>query len=86
MKQIIGEVHSHGIAIGDLSLSNVLVTADNTVRLIDLENAGLVHQKYTPGLTTPGFVSAGAKTFKEADDFALMRLAYYLFFTNYSSV
>ncbi|MCH4003681.1 MAG: class III lanthionine synthetase LanKC [Lactobacillus crispatus] len=79
LKRVVAEVHSRGIAIGDLSLSNVLVTADNKVRLIDLENAGLVYQKYNPGLTTTGFVSTGVKTFKEADDFAVMRIAYYLF-------
>lgn len=79
LKRIIAEVHNHGVAIGDLSLSNILITANNTVRLVDLENAGLVYQKYAPGLTTAGFVSAGVKTFGEADNFALMRIAYYLF-------
>lgn len=79
LKQIVKEIHNHGIAIGDLSLSNILITKDNTVRLIDLESAGLVSQKYIPGLTTAGFVSAGVKTFGEADNFALMRIAYYLF-------
>ena len=79
LKRIVEDVHNHGIAVGDLSLSNILVTKKGVVRLIDLENAGLVDQRYTPGLTTAGFVSTGVKTFGEADDFALMRIAYYLF-------
>ncbi|GAA2863251.1 class III lanthionine synthetase LanKC [Lactobacillus intestinalis] len=79
LKRIIEEIHSHGIAIGDLSLSNILITDEGVVRLIDFENAGLIDQKYIPGLTTAGFVSTGVKTFGEADNFALMRIAYYLF-------
>lgn len=79
LKKIVEDIHNHGIAIGDLSLSNILITEKGDVRLIDFENAGLVDQKYIPGLTTAGFVSTGVKTFGEADNFALMRIAYYLF-------
>lgn len=79
LKKIIAQVHARGIGIGDLSLSNILVTQEDTVRLIDLENAGGASEKYTPGLTTVGFVNPAARTFAEADDFALMRIAYYLF-------
>ncbi|MGZ1178542.1 ATP-binding cassette domain-containing protein [Lactobacillus delbrueckii subsp. bulgaricus] len=70
---------ARGLAVGDLSLSNILVTEDGDVRLIDLENAGKATEKYVPGLTTVGFVSRAAKTYAEADDFALARIAYYLF-------
>ena len=79
LKELLDQIHARGLAVGDLSLSNILVTEDGRVRLIDLENAGGAMEKYVPGLTTVGFVSMGAKTFAEADDFALMRIANYLF-------
>lgn len=79
LKEAIEQIHEAGYALGDLSLGNVLVTADNKVRLIDFESAEKLDTRYTPGLTTPGFVSNSAKTFEEADWFALMRIAYHLF-------
>ncbi|MGZ1209180.1 ATP-binding cassette domain-containing protein [Lactobacillus delbrueckii subsp. bulgaricus] len=79
LKELLKQIHARGLAVGDLSLSNILVTEDGDVRLIDLENAGKATEKYVPGLTTVGFVSRAAKTYAEADDFALARIAYYLF-------
>ncbi len=70
LKELLKQIHARGLAVGDLSLSNILVTEDGDVRLIDLENAGKATEKYVPGLTTVGFVSRAAKTYAEADDFA----------------
>lgn len=79
LKEIIVQTHKKGLAFGDLSLSNILLTNNGEVRLIDLESVEASDQKYTPGLTTAGFVSSESKTFEDADNFALMRIAYYLF-------
>lgn len=79
LENTVSEIRKIGLAIGDLSLSNLLIDKDNKLHLIDLESAGLKNDSYVPGLTTVGFVSNNVKTFAEADRFALMRIAYYLF-------
>ncbi|MFM9745443.1 protein kinase domain-containing protein, partial [Streptomyces brasiliscabiei] len=50
LKELLKQIHARGLAVGDLSLSNILVTEDGDVRLIDLENAGKATEKYVPGL------------------------------------
>lgn len=79
LKNAINLIHEKGLALGDISLSNIILTNNGQVRLIDLESAEPINKKYNPGLTTVGFVSPNARTFGDADNFALMRIAYYLF-------
>lgn len=76
----IKSIHSQGVAIGDLQPSNVIFSEKlNKITLIDFEEAKNPNTKFTPGLMTLGFVSNNAKTFGEADWFAIGKIIYFLF-------
>ncbi|KXX86851.1 serine/threonine protein kinase [Bacillus cereus] len=79
IEELIKNIHKKNIAIGDLQPNNIVILEDGTIKLIDLETATSLKQKYQPGLMTPGFISRNAKTFEEADWFALVRLSRFLF-------
>ncbi|WP_218923896.1 class III lanthionine synthetase LanKC [Bacillus toyonensis] len=79
IEELIKNIHKENIAIGDLQPNNIVILEDGTIKLIDLETATTPKQKYQPGLMTPGFISKNAKTFEEADWFALMRISRFLF-------
>ncbi|MFV0560047.1 MAG: class III lanthionine synthetase LanKC, partial [Enterococcus sp.] len=73
-------VHKKGIGIGDLSPSNIIVSTDLTIKIIDLETSDLLDLPYKPGLQTRGFSTKEARTRKQADLFACLRIARYLFY------
>ncbi|AQS54405.1 hypothetical protein BW727_200002 (plasmid) [Jeotgalibaca dankookensis] len=73
--RITEEIHKKGVAMGDLSLNNVLLTKNDTeVVLIDFEAATSPETIFNPTIATPGFISTEAKDFGEADWFALYRI------------
>lgn len=76
----IKSIHSQGFAMGDLQPSNIIFSEDkHKLTLIDFEEAENPNVGYKPGLITMGFASKKAKTFGEADWFALGKIAYFLF-------
>ncbi|EME8145400.1 class III lanthionine synthetase LanKC [Enterococcus faecium] len=78
--QSITRIHEKDIGLGDISPSNILVTNDLNIKIIDVETAGDLNQPYKAGLRTIGFGSNLAKNREEADLFACLRVARYLFF------
>lgn len=79
LKEAVEEIHDRGIGMGDLQPANVIVCEDESICLIDFENASDLQDKRQPGLMTPGFVSLETQTREQADWFALVRIARYLF-------
>ncbi|MFE9681315.1 class III lanthionine synthetase LanKC [Streptomyces sp. NPDC006285] len=59
--------HERGIVLGDLSPTNVMVTPDDRIRVIDLESA--FHEDGAPGagLMTPGMVTRRALAARHGD-------------------
>ncbi|MEA2250182.1 MAG: hypothetical protein QOG70_424 [Solirubrobacteraceae bacterium] len=51
----LGELHSQGVAMRDLSPANVVIDADNRVRLVDLEFADHVGSMRSMSVGTPGY-------------------------------
>lgn len=72
-------MHSSGVALGDLSLTNILVNTDLDIKFIDFEAADDVESTKSSGLATIGFVSPLTKTREETDWFGLLRIARQLF-------
>ncbi|MEV6484774.1 class III lanthionine synthetase LanKC [Streptomyces sp. NPDC051576] len=56
----IAACHERGIVLGDLSLTNIMVTADDRIRVIDLESAFREGTDGGAGLSTPGMVTRRA--------------------------
>ncbi|MEU0468813.1 class III lanthionine synthetase LanKC [Amycolatopsis sp. NPDC006131] len=73
-------VHERGIVYGDLHLFNVMVRADDTIRLLDFEVAAPVAEAARPGLGNQGFAAPGSVTGFDVDRYALacLRLALFL--------
>lgn len=76
---IIEEIHEKGIAMGDLSLTNIMLSDDLKVTLIDFEAATAPGNSFNPGIATPGLLSSEAKNFMEADWYAFYRISRSLF-------
>lgn len=72
---IIDEMHSNGVAMGDLQPANIMVAEDLTVSIIDFETATPVHSEEKMGMGTVGFVSQEMKVSGARDWFALKRLS-----------
>ncbi|PJH92503.1 class III lanthionine synthetase LanKC [Bacillus sp. SN1] len=73
------EIHNHGIGIGDLQPSNIIITPEENIRLIDFETASFINDSVPSGLKTFGFTGEPNLTRKQADWFALLRISRYLF-------
>ena len=56
----IAACHERGIVLGDLSMTNIMVTADDRIRVIDLESAFHEGTDGGAGLSTPGAVTRRA--------------------------
>lgn len=56
----IAACHERGIVLGDLSMTNIMVTADDRIRVIDLESAFHEGTEGGAGLSTPGAVTRRA--------------------------
>ena len=76
----IDQIHSKGVAMGDLSLTNIMID-DQTlkIKLIDFEAAKTPDKKFIAAVATPGLFSNEAQTFREADWFAVYRISRLLF-------
>lgn len=79
LRHAVHEIHSKKIGMGDLQPMNVMVDDQCSVKLIDFETADDLEVEKRPGLETPGFVSPLAKNRKQADLYALLRIARYIF-------
>ncbi|WP_436945299.1 class III lanthionine synthetase LanKC [Staphylococcus xylosus] len=73
------DLHKNDIALGDLQPNNIIILETGDIKLIDLESATEPQNNYNPGLMTPGYVTKKAKTFEQADWFALLRVARFIF-------
>lgn len=60
LEDVVRRMHDLGIVHGDLHPSNVIVTPDGTVRLVDLECASLDGRRVTQGGGSAGFTVPGA--------------------------
>lgn len=76
-------VHDRGIVHGDLHFFNVIVREDNTIALLDFENAVPVEKFVRPGLVNPGFAAPRSVTGFDLDNYAsaCLRLALFLVLT-----
>jgi serine/threonine protein kinase len=79
VERAVAAVHEHGIVLGDLHPSNVLVEADGRIVLIDLEIASHISEKLRPSLADPGFGSPPGVTGFDIDRYALACLRLYAF-------
>ncbi|SEG54137.1 Protein kinase domain-containing protein [Actinacidiphila yanglinensis] len=57
----IAACHERGIVLGDLSATNIMVTEDDRIRIIDLESAFHEGVDRGAGLSTPGLVTLRAR-------------------------
>ena len=71
--------HEHGIVIGDLHPSNVLVRPDGSVVLIDLEIASDVSEQRRQTLAHPAFMAPAGRTGFDIDRYALACLRMHMF-------
>lgn len=82
---LLDEVHRRGLVYRDLTPNNVMVDADQTLRLIDPELAvhtgEWVHRSHTVGYAAPEYLAAGGYAPApppESDHFALGAVIFYL--------
>jgi serine/threonine protein kinase len=59
--------HERGIVLGDLSMTNIMVTPDDKIRIIDLESAFHEGVDTGGGLSTPGMVTRRAMAARQGD-------------------
>ncbi|MCP3810099.1 class III lanthionine synthetase LanKC [Paenibacillus sp. Lou8.1] len=75
---LIDEMHSNGVAMGDLQPANIMVTEELAVSIIDFETATPVHSEEKMSMATIGFVSQEMKVSGARDWFGFQRLVRYL--------
>ncbi|HAP5615550.1 TPA: protein kinase/lanthionine synthetase C family protein [Enterococcus faecalis] len=76
---IINEIHSKNVAIGDLQPNNIIINDEDEVTIIDLEVASDANADNSLNIRTPGFMDKRAKTSEENDIIALINIAWYCF-------
>lgn len=64
--------------MGDLQPANIIITAEEKIRLIDFETASSISDSLS-GLMTPGFIGNQEMNKEQSDWFALLRIAKQLF-------
>ncbi|MEC2524925.1 class III lanthionine synthetase LanKC, partial [Bacillus thuringiensis] len=74
----IHELHRNDIGMGDLQPANIIITAEEKIRLIDFETASSISDSLS-GLMTPGFIGNQEMNKEQSDWFALLRIAKQLF-------
>lgn len=79
VEQAVGAVHDRGVVLGDLHPHNVLLSADDTVKLIDFEGAAPVEEARRQALADPGFLAPPECTGFAIDRYALACLRLFLF-------
>lgn len=79
IKESLIKIHEKGVAVGDLSLNNVIIKSDGHIKFIDFESSQLINTTFKADIVTPEFYSKEAKTFGDNDWYAFYKIAYYLF-------
>jgi tRNA A-37 threonylcarbamoyl transferase component Bud32 len=79
IEQAIGALHERGVVFGNLHPSNILLSGDDRLVLIDLEVASLVEDKTRPLLAHPAFNAPEDRRGVEVDRYALACLLIELF-------
>jgi hypothetical protein len=79
LERAVEAAHERDVVIGDLHPSNVLVTPDDRVVLIDLEVASLLGEGRRPTLGDPAFIAPQDRHGFDVDRYALAALRLFLF-------
>ncbi|WP_199781413.1 class III lanthionine synthetase LanKC, partial [Streptomyces sp. SPB074] len=77
----VAAVHARGVVMGDLHMSNVMVSEDGQrVVLLDFEAASALSEARRPSVANPAFAAPGDRVGQAVDTYALacLRLALYL--------
>lgn len=69
------EIHEFGIGLGDLQPSNIIISSNEKIKLIDFETASTKLDSVHSGLMTLGFSGDLNMTREQSDWFALYRIA-----------
>ncbi|MEV4020351.1 class III lanthionine synthetase LanKC [Nonomuraea angiospora] len=67
LREVVAAIHGRGLAVGDLHPSNVIVTSQDDVVLVDFENAYDIAGGRRPGLGAQGFAASHELSPAEAD-------------------
>jgi len=75
IRDSLSEVHSRGAYIGDLHPSNIVISGDENIFFVDLEDAGLLSEAYLgASMAADGFQAPSAKNGAQADLEALNKI------------
>ena len=74
----IEEIHKLGVGFGDLQPANIIVTSEESIRLIDFETAGSIEDPIS-SVMTPGFIGSPEMNKQQSDWFAVLRIAKQMF-------
>lgn len=78
---IVRKVHESGFAVVDLQPTNIIVTPDNCVRLIDMESCCSINEPHADSyIGTPGYVPQTDHSARQRDEYALLQIAFHLFY------
>ena len=75
----IAKMHGIGFAVGDLSLSNVLINDSLEIKLIDFEAAKKLSQDFQVDIATPGFTNDAVCNYEQQDWYAFAVIVHRLF-------
>ncbi len=79
LETAIEKIHKSGFAVGDLSLSNVLVNDSLEIKLIDFEAAKKLSQDFQVDIATPGFTNDAVRDYEQQDWYAFTVIVHRLF-------
>jgi class III lanthionine synthetase len=79
IESALAAIHRHGIILGDLHWSNILVRPDGRIVFVDFEQASHVDEERSPSLGDPGFAAPRELTGFDIDLYALARLGISMF-------
>ncbi|WP_281197591.1 class III lanthionine synthetase LanKC [Staphylococcus felis] len=85
LNAIVKEIHTYGISIGDLQPSNIIITEDLTVKLIDFETADDLDKNGKIGMATAAFSNNDIKNNKDRDLYALDKTILFCLAPTYST-
>lgn len=79
LESAIAKMHGIGFAVGDLSLSNVLINDSLEIKLIDFEAAKKLSQDFQVDIATPGFTNDAVCNYEQQDWYAFAVIVHRLF-------
>jgi serine/threonine protein kinase len=79
IESALAAIHRHGIILGDLHWSNILVRPDERVVFVDFEQASHLDEERSPSLGDPGFATPRGLAGFDIDLYALARLGISMF-------